>query len=46
MSFQAADVRVVIRLLAAALMFALAMRVSHGADPTQLTAMTEVWYLQ
>jgi hypothetical protein len=36
-SFQA-----VIRLLAAAAIFALAMRVSRGADQTQPTAMTHV----
>jgi hypothetical protein len=41
-SFQAAALRVVIRLLAAAAMFALAMRVSHGADQTQPIAMTHV----
>ena len=42
MSFQAAALRVVIRLLAAAVMFALAMKVSRSADQTQQTAMTHV----
>jgi hypothetical protein len=42
MSFQAAAVRVVIRLLAAAAMFALAMRASRGADQIPPTAMTPV----
>ena len=42
MSFQVGALRVVIRLLAAAAMFALAMRVSRGADKTQPIAMTHV----
>jgi hypothetical protein len=41
-SFQAAALRVVIRLLAAAAMFALAMRVSRGADQTQPIAVSHV----
>jgi hypothetical protein len=39
-SFQAAVLRIVIRLLAAAVMFALAMKVSRGADQIPPTAMT------
>lgn len=39
-SFQAAALRVAIRLLAAAAMFALAMKVSRGAGQTQQIAMT------
>jgi hypothetical protein len=41
-SFQAAVLRIVIRLLAAAVMFALAMKVSRGADQIPPTAMTPV----
>jgi hypothetical protein len=41
-NFQAAAVRVVIRLLAAAAVYALAMKASRGADLTQQIAMTFV----
>ena len=42
MSFQAAILRVVIRLLVAAAIYALAMRGLRGADPTPPTAVTYV----